>query len=59
MQAQIGLEQAWLANQQGQMAAIDVNDRAQQRAALQRENEGLDKGLDDFLADRAAAGRGL
>ena len=58
-QSQIQAEAAWTSNLQVELAAIDVNSRAQADARVQRDNEGLDKSIDEFLAKANAAGRGL
>ena len=58
-QAQIALEQAWTANEAAQMAAVKASFDSQRDNAEQRDNESIDKGIDEFLAQAAAEGRGL
>lgn len=58
-QAQIEAETLWTHNLNTQLAAIEVDYRTQQDARVQRDNETLEQGIDKFLADASAAGRGL
>jgi hypothetical protein len=57
-QAQMEIENIWTANQNGQMAALQVAATTQELERAQRDNEGLDKSIDDFIAQANAAGRG-
>lgn len=58
-QAQLEAETLWTHNLNSQLAAIQVNYRAQQDARRQRDEESLDQGIDKFLSDANAAGRGI
>jgi type IV secretion system protein VirB5 len=58
-QAQIESEQAWTNNLNSELQAIQVNYQAQADSRMQRDNESLDAGIDSFLAQANAAGRGL
>ncbi len=58
-QAEIELEGLWTSNQQASLAAVQVTAQTQDLARIQRENESLDQGIDNFLAQATAAGRGL
>ena len=48
-QAQLQTEQLWTQNLQSELAAIETNYNAQQHALVQRDNESIDKSVDDFL----------
>lgn len=58
-QAQLQVETLWTHNLNSQLASVDVNYRAQVDARRQRDDESLEQGIDAFLADAKAAGRGL
>lgn len=58
-QAQLEAETLWTHNLNSQLAAIEVNYRTQQDARRQRDEESLDQGIDDFIAQANAAGRGI
>lgn len=58
-QAQLQAETAWTGNLQSEISAMDVNYRAQADSRVQRDNESLDAGIDDWIAQANAAGRGL
>jgi hypothetical protein len=58
-QAEVELESLWTANQSASLAAVQIAAQTQDAARVQRDSESLDKGIDDFLAQAAAAGRGL
>lgn len=58
-QAQLEAETLWTHNLNTQLAAVEVDYRTQQDARVQRDNESLEQGIDKFLADASAAGRGL
>ena len=58
-QAQLEAETLWTHNLNSQMAAIDINYRAQMDARRQRDDESLEQGIDDFIAQANAAGRGI
>lgn len=59
VQAEIALEQNWTANQQASLTAVQITAAAQNDARIQRDNEGIDQGIDAFMAQATAAGRGL
>jgi hypothetical protein len=59
LQAQLALEQLYVANAHASLQAVQVTQVAQNDSRAQRDNESLDKGIDSFLAEAAAAGRGL
>lgn len=58
-QAQLEAETLWTHNLNSQLASIEVNYRTQQDARRQRDEESLDQGIDDFIAQANAAGRGI
>jgi hypothetical protein len=58
-QAEVAVEIAWIHSTNAQLAALQINYSAQRDAQVQRENEAMDQGIDDFLAQAKAAGRGL
>jgi hypothetical protein len=58
-QAQLQAETAWTGNLQSEVSVIQVNAQAQADSRVQRDNESLDAGIDSFLAQANAAGRGL
>lgn len=58
-QAQLEVETLWTHNLNSELAAIDVNYRAQMDARRQRDDESLEQGIDAFLREAKAAGRGL
>lgn len=58
-QAQLEAETLWTHNLNTQLAAVEVNYRTQRDARLQRDEESLDQGIDKFIADANAAGRGI
>ncbi len=58
-QAQLQAETAWTNNLQSEVSTIQVNYRAQADSRVQRDNESLDAGIDSFLEQANAAGRGL
>jgi type IV secretion system protein VirB5 len=58
-QAEVDVETAWIHSTNAQLAALQINYSAQRDAQVQRENEAMDQGIDDFLAQAKAAGRGL
>lgn len=57
--AALQAEAVWTANLDTSLRAAEANYRAEQDSRVQRENESLDKGIDTFLAQAKAAGRGL
>lgn len=58
-QAQLEAETLWTHNLNTQLAAVQVNYQTQRDARLQRDEESLDQGIDKFIADANAAGRGI
>lgn len=58
-QAALAAEAAWTQNLETSVRAIEVNYRASADSRIQRDNESLTKGIDSFLAEAAARGRGL
>jgi hypothetical protein len=58
-QAQLETEILWTQSLNSQLAAIQVNYQAQVASNTQRDNESLAQGIDSFLADAQAAGRGV
>jgi hypothetical protein len=58
-QAQLEAETLWTHNLNSQLAAVEVDYRTQMDARVQRDNESLEQGIDAFLAQANAAGRGL
>jgi hypothetical protein len=58
-QAQLQAETAWTNNLQSEISTMQVNYQAQAASRVQRDNESLDAGIDSFLAQANAAGRGI
>jgi hypothetical protein len=58
IQAQIAVQQEWLASETGQMQAISVSYQAQRDAMAQRANESIDQGFDNFHKAAVAQGDG-
>ena len=58
-QAEVDLENLWTANQTASLTAMQIAAQTQQAARVQRDDESLAKGIDQFLAQAAAAGEGL
>lgn len=58
-QAQMEAETLWTHNLNSQLAAIQVNYQTQQDARRQRDEESLDQGIDAFIQQANAAGRGI
>lgn len=58
-QAQLQVETLWTHSLNSQLAAADVNYRAQVDGRRQRDDESLEQGIDAFLAEAKAAGRGI
>jgi hypothetical protein len=49
IQAEIGVEQLWFANEAGQTQAISAAYQAQRDSDVQKDNERLDQSFDDFI----------
>jgi hypothetical protein len=58
-QAQLEAETLWTHNLNSQLGAIEVAYRTQRDVQIQRDNESLDQGIDAFIAQANAAGRGI
>ena len=58
IQAQIAVQQQWLANEYGQMQAISIAYQAQRDSMAQRANESVDRGMDNFHKAAVAQGDG-
>lgn len=52
-QAQTELESLWTANQNASLTALAITNQTQDAARVQRDNEGLDKGIDQFVTQAA------
>lgn len=58
-QAQLEAETLWTHNLNTQLAAVEVDYRTQMDARRQRDDESLDQGIDAFIQQANAAGRGI
>jgi hypothetical protein len=58
-QAQLQAETLWTNNLQAELASLSINAGAQREWRAQRDNEALDRGIDDWLVQANASGRGL
>jgi DhnA family fructose-bisphosphate aldolase class Ia len=53
-ESQIQAEAAWTSNLQSELAAIDVNFRAEADSRVQRDNEAMDQSFDNFITSANA-----
>jgi hypothetical protein len=58
-QAELEAETLWTQSMHAQMAAVEVNYRTQMDARRQRDDESLEQGIDAFIGQANAAGRGI
>ena len=58
-QAALQAEAVWTQNLDTSLRAAEANYHAEQDSRVQRDNESMSKGIDTFLAQAKAAGRGL
>jgi len=58
-QAQLQAETLWTTNLQSELQAVSFNYEVERHSREQRDNESLDSGIDSFLSQANAAGRGL
>ena len=57
--AALQAQATWANNLNSEVQAMDINYRAQADSRVQRDNESLDAGIDSFIAQANAAGRGV
>jgi hypothetical protein len=59
IQAQIAVQQQWIANESGQMQAVNIAYQAQRDSMAQRGHEAVTRSYDDFLKAAKAQGDGF